>query len=75
MGEVAIVAVIFGGPLLIRTIFTIIPVVVILVVPVVVPLLVFVVPIPMFVILMVIVLKIGACQHSRRRDQSRAQQK
>jgi hypothetical protein len=61
--------------LLVRVIFAITPIVVILVVPVVVPPLVFVVPIPMFVVQLVIVLKIGACQHSRRCDQSRAQQK
>jgi hypothetical protein len=42
---------------------------------VVVPFLVFVVSIPMFVVLMVIVLKIGSCQHPRRCNQSCAQQK
>jgi hypothetical protein len=60
-GEVTVVAMIFGRPLLVRVIFAIIPVVVIIVGPVVVPPLIFVVPILLFVVLMVIVLKIGAC--------------
>ena len=58
MGEVTVVAVIFGRPLLVRVIFAIIPSVVVLVILVVVAPLVFFVPIPMFVILTVIVLTI-----------------
>jgi hypothetical protein len=61
MGEVTVVAVIFSRPLLVRTIFAIIPVVVVLMTLVVVSVLVLVVPIPIFVVLMVIVLKIAAC--------------
>jgi hypothetical protein len=61
MGEVTVVAMIFGRPPLVRVIFAIIPIVVILVILVVVAPLVFVVPIPMFVILMLIVLKLGTC--------------
>jgi hypothetical protein len=75
MGEIHVLAVIFGRPSLVSTGFAVIPVVVVLMALVVVPFLVFVVSIPLFVVLMVIVLKIGACQHPRRCNQSRAEQK
>ena len=75
MREVTVVTVIFRGPSLVSTGFAVIPVVVVLVVLVVVSPLVFVVPVSMFVVLMVIVLKIGACQHPRWCNQGRPQQK
>ena len=58
MGEVTVVAMIFGRPLLVPVIFAVIPIVVVLVILVVVPPLALFVPIPMFVILTVIVLTI-----------------
>lgn len=74
MGEVAVVDVIVGRPALINSGFAIIPGVIVLVILIVVPLLIVGVPAPMFVALMLIVLKIGACHHPGWNKQSRPHQ-